>query len=300
MANFFYIDKLIHYIKENINKLPITKINPNDQQVKHFINTCCNIVKIHNIQIFVASIETPLGINKELLGNVFVDLTKSNIFKNLKLSDDTNKLNNVYGKFKQIINKVRIIEKILYVSFSDETDHTKYLYKVLTKYNFENTRIIKQYIFPFYKIPDDNNTMVKVLLFNHDLSVVNNNITFLNMKRIIFKKNTLKSKQEILLNKLGQHYFNILSKNTTYVIDDAYNKINNINIIELNFNIFISLLSNSINKCIMCGIYDKHFTDFKYIDYYYTKSGFYCNYCERVFNKDKLISFVINNMINII
>ena len=84
------------------------------------------------------------------------------------------------------------------------------------------------------------------------------------------------------------------------ISDDEYNTFNHDNIIELNFNVFINTLSDSIDKCVMCGIYDKHFTEFKYIDYYYTKKGYYCNYCENVFNKDKLILFIMNNIIKII
>ena len=298
MDKFFYIDKLLKYVKKNINTIPTRRLNPNEPKIKNFINTCCNIVKSHNIQIFISSIETPLIINKKMIGSVFVELTKTNIFKNLKVSDEHNKLQFVYSKFKTILSKVCIIEKILYISFQEENDYTKYLYKVLMHFNLENTRIIKQYVFPFYKIPEDNDTYVKIMLFNRDLSINNNNITFLNIKKIILKKNILESKQEILINKLGQFYINILLNNI--IISSNYDTIDDINIIELKFNNFLNLLSDSINKCVICGIYDKHFTNFQYIDYYYTEHGFYCEFCEKVFNKDKLISFVMNNIIEII
>lgn len=297
MSDYFYIDQLIKYIVKNIDKIPNTNWSLSDDIVKNFVNGCCSIVKQYDIQIFLAPLTLPLSINKELQSSSFVELVNANVFKNLKISDDVNKIQYCYKQIKNILNKVQICEKLLYISFHEKTKYTNYLYENIKKYELQNTRIISHYMCPLYNMPKDTHTTIKIILFNQDLNVTNNNITFLNIKKIIMTKDIWENKKEFLINKLGQIYIKYLLQKISIVEESNIVNCVGINVIKLNFNHLIDELSTSINKCIMCNIYDKHFENFKYIDYYYTKCGYYCKYCENVFNKDNLILFIMNNII---
>lgn len=287
--NFFYIDKLVEYVSNNINKIPDVHDN-NDIIVKNFVNNCCKMLNTYNIQIFLSTIYTPLSKNKKLISESFVKLIKFKIIKNLKLTDNVNKIQHVYKNFKEIINKILITEKIMYIAYNNKNKYTEYLYNKLNESNLYNIRIIKQYMCPLFVMPLDN-TNIYAILYNQDLNINNNNITLLNVKKIIMPENLFTEKRDMLINKLGQYYIKYFAKKiqTCELNYENVNLINNINLININFNELVNKIAKSIKMCRICNIYDKHVSIIP-------SSDNICHYCNNIFDEDTFIKFIMHNI----
>lgn len=305
--NFFYTDKCIDYILNNISKIPDI-YDPNEPITKNFVNNCCKILESHKIQIFVSTIFSPLSKNEQLISESFVDLARTNVIKNLKLTDNLNKIQYVYKNFKEIINKIIITEKILYLSYPTQSIQSEYLYDSLKYHKLDNVRIIKQYMFPFYDIPKTDFN-IDVIIYNQDLNIENNNITFLNIKKIFISQKDITEQKEHLINKLGQFYlYSLIDKICTSTTNNSCESFTNnscesfVNCLTFNFTDFINKLSDSIKKCYMCGIYIKHTDSTNSIESLMPSNSkkIMCEYCKNIYDKDRFTQFVMNYIIDIV
>lgn len=301
MDDFFYINKVIHYIKNNIYNIPLISFddeNINDNVINTFINNCCNIIKQHNIQIFISIIFIPVIKNKELIASVYVDLLKNNLIKSIPETKINEKkiIQNEYTKFKNIFNSINITQRIIFISYQNENKYTKYLFNNLIKCNLTDTRIIKHYVNPLYKFPESND-IISVYIFNNDLNNYENNFSFLNINKILIKQKVLNTYKNDLIYKLGQFYTNILFNKIDIIETSFNNNLNRVNKLNISLTNFIKYITDSIKKCVMCTIYDKHCNNLLYINNFVKKKGYYCDYCNNIFNKNNFKEFVINNLI---